>query len=301
MNTVTTPTRRAVIATARGLDSPTTPHLGDLADARVSAVARDGDNLWALADRRDLYHLTRAGADPVARLDEPAGNCLVVHAGTVWVGGSQARLWRLEDDRLAPVDSFQSAPTSAEWHTPWSGPPDVFSMASDGNDLYVGVHVGGIIRTTDGETWTPTIDLHVDVHQVAVDSDGTVWAATGMRGLAESHDRGATWEFHTAGLHAVYALAVAPVTGGALVAVASGHAGRDGTVYRFDANGMHRGDGLPAQPNGAVGPRQLAASGELAVVALPGGELYESTDGGTRWNRSRTGLPEVSELLLHPG
>jgi hypothetical protein len=289
-----------VIATARGLDSPAVaPHVA-LPDAPVSAVAVDGDDLWALVDRCDLYRITPTAAELVATLDERAGNCLAVHRGTVWVGGSRARLWRLEGGRLAPVDSFQTAPTSTEWHTPWGGPPDVFSIASDGTDLYVGVHVGGIIRTADGETWTPTIDLHVDVHQVAIGPDGTVWAATGMRGLAESHDRGTTWEFHTAGLHAVYALAVAPVAGGALVAVASGHAGRDGAVYRFDASGMHRGDGLPTQPNGAVGPRQLAADRDLAVVAMPGGELFESTDGGAHWNRSRTGLPDVSELLLHP-
>jgi hypothetical protein len=298
MSTVTTPSRRAVIATARGLDSPTIGNLGDLADAPVSAVAVDGNDVWALVDRRDLYRITPAGAERVAHLDEHAGACLTVHAGTVWVGGSRARLWRLAGDRLAPVDSFESAPSSSEWHTPWGGPPDVFSMASDGINLYVGVHVGGILHTTDGDAWAPTIDLHVDVHQVAVGADGTVWAATGMRGLAESHDRGATWAFHTTGLHAVYALAVAPVTGGALVAVASGHAGRDGAVYRFDAHGMRRGDGLPTHPDGAVGPRQLAADGDLAVVAMPGGELYESSDGGMHWNRSRTGLADVSEVLL---
>jgi hypothetical protein len=300
MSTVTTATRRAVIATARGLDSPTIRNLGDLADAPVSAVGIDGDELWALVDRRDLYRITDTGAERVAHLDERAGSCLTVHGGTVWVGGSQARLWRLAGNRLAPVDAFHSAPTHSEWHTPWGGPPDVFSMASDGIHLYVGVHVGGIMRTTDGATWMPTIDLHVDVHQVAVGPDGTVWAATGMRGLAESHDRGATWAFHTTGLHAVYALAVAPVTGGALVAVASGHAGRDGAVYRFDADGMRRGHGLPAHANGAVGPRQLAADGDLAVVAMPRGDLYESIDGGTDWSRSRTGLAEVSDVLLRP-
>jgi hypothetical protein len=298
MSPVSTSSRRAVIATARGLDSPHAPQIGDLAAAPVTAVAFDGDHLWALADRRDLYRITDRGPERIAQLDERAASCLAIHRGTVWLGGSQARLWRLTGDRMVSVESFQAAPTSDAWHTPWGGPPDVFSMASDGTDLYVGVHVGGIIRTADGETWTPTIDLHVDVHQVAVGTAGTVWAATGMRGLAESHDRGATWQFHTTGLHAVYALAIAPVTGGALVAVASGHAGRDGAVYRFDATGMHRAEGLPDRPNGAIGPRQLAADGDLAVVAVPGGDLYESTDGGAHWHLSRGGLPDVNELIL---
>jgi hypothetical protein len=298
MSTVTTPTRRAVIATARGLHLPASGERGELADASISAVAVEGDSVWALVDGRDLYRVEDDRAELVARLDDRSGHCLAVHACCVWVGGTRARLWRLAGSRLEPLDSFQSAPTSAEWHTPWGGPPDVFSMASDGTYLYVGVHVGGIIRTTDGSTWTPTIDLHVDVHQVATAPDGTVWAATGMRGLAENHDHGTTWEFHTSGLHAVYALAVAPVTGGALVAVASGHAGRDGAVYRYDATGIHRTDGLPAEPRGAIGPRQLAADGDVAVVAMPGGELYESRDAGAHWTRTRTGLPAVSEVLL---
>ena len=71
----------------------------------------------------------------------------------------------------------------------------VFSMASDGTDLYVSVHVGGILRSADGVSWSPTIDLHDDVHQVTVSPDRTVWAATGSRALRRAPTgapRGAT-------------------------------------------------------------------------------------------------------------
>ena len=115
---------------------------------------------------------------------------------------------------LEPVESFEHTPTHAEWSTPWGGPPSVLSMASHGDDLYVGVHVGGIIRSSDGgESWTDTIDLRVDVHEVAVNpDDGVVWAATGERALAASPDRGILWGFHTDGLHATYSLALAITT-----------------------------------------------------------------------------------------
>ena len=115
-----------------------------------------------------------------------------VHVGTVFVGGDDAGLWRLRDGALEPVTSFRDAPTRADWYTPWGGPPSVLSMASHGDDLYVGVHVGGILRSGDGgETWTDTIDLHVDVHEVVVNpDDGVVWAATGEQALAASPDRG---------------------------------------------------------------------------------------------------------------
>ncbi len=176
-------------------------------------------------------------------------------------------------------------------------------MTSDGTDLYVSVHVGGILRSADGESWTPTIDLHVDVHQVTVTPDGTVWAATGTGGLAESGDRGTTWRHHTAGLHARYLLAVAAVSNGVLIGASSGHAGRDGALYRFDRHGFVRCRGLPDNFNGAVGPRQLAGDGNQAVVALPNGDIYASHDGGFEWARLATGFAGVSEVTFsadHP-
>lgn len=266
--------------------------------APVTAVHADGATLWVLAAGRDLWRVADGTAEVVARLErDAAGTCVGTHGGTVWVGGDEARLFRLVGTGLDEVTSFRDAPTHAEWHTPWGGPPAVFSMASDSTDLYVSVHVGGILRSADGAAWSPTIDLHDDVHHVAVGPDGTVWAATGMRGLAVSRDRGATWRYHTDGLHAHYMLAVAIVTDGVLVAVSSGHAGRDGTVYRFDGSRFTRSRGLPGM-NGAVGPRQLAATGHHAVVALPTGDVYASHDGGVEWSLLTAGLREVSEVAL---
>jgi hypothetical protein len=295
---------QAIIGTARGLRflDPNNGN-GDLLDGTaITAVHFSGDDLWVLADRRALYRVTDGVADLVASLgDGASGTCVGSHDATVWVGGDDAQLWRLEGKHLEPVESFQEAPSRDEWHTPWGGPPAVFSMASDGTHLYVGVHVGGILRSSDGESWAPTIDLHDDVHQVAVGPDGTVWAATGMRGLAESRDRGATWRYHTTGLHATYLLTVAVTTDGVLVGASSGHAGRDGAIYGFDGERFARSRGLPDRFNGAVGPRQLAATGNDAVVALPDGDVYASNDSGGEWTRVATGLPVVSEVATVGG
>jgi hypothetical protein len=289
----------ALIGTSSGLrsvrDAAPIPELDDLP---ITAVHQDGAGLWVLADRRDLYRVDGDRAERVASLDEGSGVCVGTHRGAVYVGGARAMLWRLGGDRLEPVESFQTAPTSDEWHTPWGGPPDVFSIASDGTRFYVSVHVGGILRSIDGESWTSTIDLHDDVHQVTVAPDGTLWAATGMRGLAQSTDHGSTWHYHTEGLHATYALAVAAVGDGALVAVSSGHAGRDGAVYRFGSGGTHRCNGLPADMHGAVGPKQLAAAGDDAVVALPNGDIYASSNGGHDWARIANAVGQVSEVTF---
>jgi hypothetical protein len=293
-----TVTHSPAIGTADGLRLLGRAGAQPLAGTPITAVHPDGADIWVLADGRDLHRITGTTTARVAALPDGArGACVTTHRGAVWVGGDRARLWRLDGDELAEVSSFQEAPTQPEWHTPWGGPPDVFSMASDGTDLYVSVHVGGIIRSADGETWTPTIDLHTDVHQVALGADGTVWAATGMRGLGESRDRGATWLFHTDGLHATYLLAVAAVDGGAIVGASSGHAGRDGALYRHDGDRFVPCCGIP-DFRGAVGPRQIAADGEHAVVALPGGDVFASHDGGFEWTPLASGLTDVSEVAL---
>ena len=144
-------------------------------------------------------------------------------------------------------------------------------MASHGDDLYVGVHVGGIMRSADGgETWSDTIDLHVDVHEVVADTgDGTVWAATGERALAESHDDGASWRFHADGLQATYSLVLAITSAGVLAGASSGHAGRDGAVYLFDGSRFEPVEGLPDRLDGAVGPRQIAGEGSHAALIAP--------------------------------
>lgn len=294
--TKTRTSTQPVVGTVRGLVAPDALVGGG--EAPVTALHVDGDRIWVLIDRRDVYRVGPDGTELVAGLDEPSGRCLAIHDGTIWLGGAHARLWRLDDGRLDEVTAFQAAPTHDEWYTPWGGPPDVYSMASDGRHLYVSVHVGGVLRTTDGESWEATIDLHDDVHHVTVGPDGAVWAATGRRGLAESRDRGRTWGYHTEGLHARYALAVAVGDGGPLVAVSSGHAGRDGAIYRLVDGRLERVRGIPENIHGAIGPRQLAAVGSHAVTALPNGDVYVSDDGGAVWHRLLTDLPDVSDVGL---
>lgn len=294
MNMATTFT--TAVATARGLAAAdgTITHLPG---SEITAVVLDGPDAWVLVDAQSVRRISGGDVAHIAELPEPAGACLAVHGGALWVGGSRARLWRLDSQRLEQITAFNAAPTSDEWTTPWGGPPDVFSMTSDGTHLYVNVHVGGILRTADGTGWEPTIDLHDDVHHVVADGPGVLWAATGASGLAESRDRGDTWRYHTDGLFSTYAVATAPVPGGAIVSVASGPGQRKGALYRLDADGFHLAEGLPAEQPGAVGPRQLAAVDDRAVAAL-GGTLYESTDGGYTWSVVVEGLADVSEVAL---
>jgi hypothetical protein len=272
-----------------------------LAGGPVDSLATDGATTWALLGGTEVHRVDAEGTELVARLRDARAGVLHLHEGTLWLGGHRARLWRLDPaGELAEVPSFDAAPTHERWSTPWGGPPEVFSMASHGHDLFVSVHVGGILRTDDGgRSWVATIDLDTDVHQVAVGPDGVVWAATGMAGLAESRDRGATWTHHTEGLHATYALAVAVTQDGPIVSVSSGHASTDGALYRFDGERFHRlRRGLPEPFGAAVGPRQLAARSAAVAAVLPGGVLVTSDDAGRTWSVAPEPLPGIREVVL---
>jgi hypothetical protein len=294
----TTTESMLVVATPDGLQLPNREP--ELRGRRIDSLATDASTVWALLDSGELFRVTADGpAEHAATLDAGTATCVHVHQGVVFVGGDDAALWQLRDGALEPVGSFFDAPTRAEWYTPWGGPPSVLSMASHGDDLYVGVHVGGILRSADGgATWSDTIDLHVDVHQVVTDAHGTVWAATGERGLAQSLDRGASWQFHTDGLHATYSLVLAVTSAGLLAGASSGHAGRDGAVYLYDGRRFAPVEGLADRLGGAVGPRQIASDGDHAALIAPGGDVAVSDDGGRHWQRVEhlTGATAIAML-----
>ena len=294
-------TARVLVAAADGLHDATEGGLL-LADHRIDGVTCDGDAVWAVADGTDLYRIADGRAESVATLDGGRAGPVVAHRDAVFVGGDEAAVWMLGDRGLERVSSFDTAPTRAGWYTPWGGPPSVFSFAGHDTDLYASVHVGGILRTGDrGATWAPTIDLHDDVHQVAVDAaSGTVWAATGASGLARSGDRGDTWTYLTDGLHATYLLAVAVSSAGVLVGASSGHAATDGAVHLFDGTAFRPAEGLPDHFDGAVGPRRIAASGDVAAVVLPDGSLFRSGDGGVSWESTGDRFRGPTEVVVAP-
>ena len=289
---------RLHIATADGIVGP-----GGGVDALkgrlVGSIAVGRTGLWALVDKRELHHIDGSGSRHVATIHD--GSAVVVHAHgeAVYVGGDQGELWRLEDGGLQAVQSFNNAPSRNEWYTPWGGPPSVFSMAHHDDDLYVSVHVGGVIASNDnGNTWRSTIDLHDDVHQVIVGpTNGAIYAATGMKGLAESRDRGRSWRYHTAGLHGTYLLAAAVTSGGVLVGASSGPGSGDGAVYIFDGHRFNPVEGLPGRMDGAVGPRQIVADGDHAALADPDGSVHVSGNGGQTWQQALGSLASPVPLL----
>ena len=267
--------------------------------ADVCALHRAGDTIWAIVDGDHLVRVAAARAQPVVRVGMPA-TCVLAAADTVWIGTEEAHLFRLDRDDLRGVPGFDAAPSRPQWHTPWGGPAATRSLAATDGRLYVNVHVGGIVATDDdGASWTPTIDLHTDVHQVSLDADGTVWAATGARALAESRDEGQSWTFHRAGLHGTYLRCAVPTDDGVLVTASSGPHARDGAMYRFDGARFEPcGGELPARFAANLDTGCLAANGKFAALAGTDRRLYVSEDAGRSWIVAASDLPAVRAVIV---
>ena len=181
---------------------------------------------------------------------------------------------------------------------------------SEGPDgtLYVNVHVGGIPTSKDGETFSPTIDVDADVHQVLAhpDAPGRAFAAT-AHGLAETFDGGSTWSFVDVGLHSGYCRAVA-VSGDAVLLTASmGPRGGKSAIYRGEivrtmyhtVGPFERCErGLPEWFDRNIDTHCLVAKGPIAAFGTDDGRLFVSEDAGESWDQAMSGLPPVRCVAL---
>lgn len=287
---------------ARGREVAATQHAG----RPVTAVVRDGDDrpeLWAIVDGSEIWYAPDDRWGHVATLEGVEGTCLAM-TDAIHVGTSEARLFRLTDGTLESVDAFDAAEGRDTWYTPWGGPPATRSISEWGEDVYVNVHVGGVVHTGDGgANWNPTIDIDADVHQVAT-AEGLVLAA-GARGISMSTDKGATWSLRSDGLEGRYCRAVVVYGDQVLVSASNGPRGGRAAVYR---GGLEDGafercrSGLPEWFDDNIDTYCLDAlnDGSFAAFGTNDGSVYASDDGGTTWRELVTGLPPVRNVLVVP-
>jgi hypothetical protein len=269
----------------------------------VTAVVRDGSELWAIVERAEIWYAPEGIWRHVATLEGHAATCIAM-TDAIHVGTSEARLFRLSGDTLEPVDAFDAAEGRSTWYTPWGGPPDTRSFSEMGPDVYVSVHVGGIQHTNDGgATWNPTIDIDADVHQVATTDDAVLAACA--RGLATSAHGGSTWSFRSDGLEAPYSRAVVVCGDRLLVSASDGPRGGHAAVYRTDLGGgafERCRTGLPAWFEDNIDTYCLDAlnDGSYAAFGTHDGRVYASDDCGVTWLELATGLRSVASLLIVP-
>jgi hypothetical protein len=271
----------------------------------VTSLAEARQGLWAIVEGSELWHTAHMdGWTHIAGIENHRGTCIAVIDDDVYVGTSEARLFRMAGQALDSVVPFDHAEGRSTWYTPWGGPPDTRSISNWDELVYVNVHVGGILRTEDrGETWTPTIDIDADVHQVTT-AEGLVLAAC-AGGLAISSDRGGTWTIQSDGLEAPYARAVAVCGDSVLVSASDGPRGGRGAVYRGDLTGgrLERcRTGLPEWFDDNIDSYCLDALPEGSFVAFgtSDGRVFASEDTGVSWAAVASGLPPVQRILVLP-
>jgi hypothetical protein len=294
-----------LVATRNGLHSLHEGGAGrvDHAGRSVTAVARDDSELWAIVGGSEVWNAAGADWKHVADLSGLRATCIAM-TDAIHVGSSEARLFRLGAGGLEPVETFDRAEGRSTWSTPWGGPPDTRSISEWGTDVYVNVHVGGILRTDDaGETWTPTINVDADVHQVATAERLVLAACAG--GLAVSTDRGSTWAFRTDGLEAPYSRAVTVCGDAVLISASEGPRGGGSAIYRAGrADGAFERcrAGLPDWFDDNVDSYCLDAlpDGSFAAFGTSDGRVYASTNAGAAWDELTSGLPAVQHVLVVP-
>lgn len=304
---------RLLVGTAGGLYDGGGRSL--IADRRVTALSArlDGGHL-AVLDGAELWAGEGVRWDRLATLAEAAdlggelsATCVAAIDGRVLVGTSEAHLLTADGaGRLRRESAFDEAPGRERWYTPWGGPPDTRSIAvSPAGDVYVGVHVGGILRAPGGSgPWVPTIDVDADVHQVATAAGGEVLVACAL-GFASSGDRGESWHFVTAGLHGAYSRAVAVAGEWTLLSSSTGPSTARAAVYRrplaaagTDEPFVRCAGGLPEWFGANIDTGHLTAAGDTAAVATPEGTIFLSGDSGASWREVAGGLPPVTALAL---
>lgn len=275
----------------------------------ITALTREGARAWAIVEGRGLW---RGGPGAEWRelhpIEGPEATCLAATPDGLLIGTEEAHLLRLTDAGLARIESFDTAEGRADWYTPWGDPADVRSIAVDADGtIYVNVHVGGVVRSRDnGRSWSPTLDIEVDVHQVLVHPTrpGVVLVAAAA-GFGVSRDGGASWRFTADGFHAHYLRAVAIGDDTVFVSASTGPGGRSATVYRAPLEGDVRftrcAEGLPRWFGDNVDTGCLVAAGSVVMLGTEDGRLFRSVDAGARWELVAKGLPAVRALAPSGG
>ncbi|MBV9389972.1 MAG: hypothetical protein JOZ78_26415 [Chroococcidiopsidaceae cyanobacterium CP_BM_ER_R8_30] len=273
----------------------------------ISDLAFSQEGLWAIANRNSVWHRNSNGEwHQVALMNDLQLNCILSIKGAILVGTSGACLLQIADGSTTRINCFESVEGREEWYTPWGAPPDVRSLAvGQSGELYVNVHVGGILRSYDrGQSWQPTINIDADVHEVRTvpNYPDLVLAAT-AQGLAMSQDRGNNWSFDRTNLHSDYSRAVAVCGETILMTASTGPRTTKAAIYRRSINQPGTFEkcerGLPVWFSDNINTRTLATTGNFAAFGTSDGQIFLSNDAGLTWQQIAAKSTAICCLKLY--
>jgi hypothetical protein len=254
---------------------------------RVTALAPGPRSWHVLLDRRVVIRIDDGEVMIIGELPSDDGQSLAVLAdGTVVVGRTGARLV-IVGAQVEDVSAFEQVPDRDHWKNPANVTPDTRSMATNGDELWVNVHVGGLWHSGDrGESWHGAIEPEADIHEVRAEN-GSVAVAAAV-GFGWSGDGGKSWSWNTEGLHGRYLRAVCIDGDTTYVSASDGPFTKRGAVYRSRLGSafVRCEDGLPEWFAGNVDTGHLDAADGRAVIGF-GDEVHVSEDGGKSWRADK--------------
>jgi len=280
----------------------------ELAGRRFGGLAPDVDGASiAIVDEKEVWRRFVDGRwCKVVDVDMELQSILAGRAAIFCGGMSDAAIVRISPGS-APVrlKSFDTVPGRREWFA--GGPPlgvRAITETTDGSTLLAAVHVGGIPRSDDGgETWTPTIPVLFDVHEIRSHPRlPNLIAAAAAVGLCVSRDSGRNWIVFDQGLDELKtALALAFLNDEVLFSVQESPFATRSKVWRWRIGEVQLEtvrEGLPEWLDGKVDTNQIACGNGGGAIIDGGGNLWHSDSGSHRWRRIATGLPYAFGLLI---
>lgn len=275
----------------------------------------DGGESWQAAGEGIPHKRTPSIAISAAHQENGHS---VVYAGT-----EPSNLYRTEDDgatwhefprlpELPSSDTWSFPPRPWTHHTRWITP-----HATDPNIIYVGIELGGVMRSLDGgETWEDRepgayTDSHaIKVHPTATDR---VYEAAGQ-GVALSDDCGASWSPVDEGMdrHYSWAIAVDPENPDLWYVSAAPGAGPahrsegDAQAYLYrkqgDAPWEKITDGLddplPYMPYSLL---TFRGQPNVVLAGMRNGILMLSANSGHEWRKLDLKLPALRQMAASDG
>jgi hypothetical protein len=203
------------------------------------------------------------------------------------------------------LDGFDKIEGRAEWFA--QGPPihvRSVTTSADSKAILVAVHVGGIPRSTDGgKTWTPTIAIMDDVHEVrAHPSRAEVAAAVTAYGLILSKDAGQSWTLLADGPEVTHGLALTILPDQILFSVQEDPFAKRSQIWRHRFEGgaviEQVRDGLPEWLEGKVDTSQMTSSNNCAAFVDGSGKLWFSPNDASNWKPIASDLPYTLSMVI---
>jgi hypothetical protein len=298
-----------LVATSSGCRSFTDDGEGEveLAGRHVCAVSSErGGTCLALVDAKEMWRRSIKGAWTHIATARIALQSVTSLAGIIFAGGQdEAALLCVpiggEPHRL---DGFDHMRGREHWFA--GGPPlgvRSLTTTADQAALLAAVHVGGIARSVDaGATWSPTIPINFDVHEVATHPAlPHVAAAAAAVGLCVSHDGGGSWVVFAKGLEVTNALAVAVLDDQVLFSLQEGPFAARSQVWRWWIKSERIEpvrEGLPEWLQGKVDTGKIASGFGRAAIVDQGGNLWLSQSGSVNWKQIAAKLPYVFGAVI---